>query len=102
MYDRDYGISRLEVNMFGLFKKKKPQLMAQPDPDHTKELKAIWASLDQELKDFAKTTHDLGLRGSRYNRLKVCFNERGMSELVRQLNEIGYEISAKEKGDDRE
>ena len=88
--------------MFGLFKKKKPQPMAQPDPEHTKELKAIWASLDQELKDFAKTTHDLGIRGSRYNKLKVCFNERGMSELVRQLDEIGYEIRAKEKGDDRE
>jgi len=94
----------VEIDMFGLFKKKEQELrpMAQPDSEHTKELKAIWASLDQELKDFAKTTHDLGLGGLRYNRLKVCFNERGMSELVRQLGKIGYEIRSKEEGDDRE
>ena len=88
--------------MFGLLNKKEPQQIPQADSEERKELKKIWDSLDQELKDFAKTTHDLGLRGSRYNRLKVCFNERGMSELVRQLDEIGYEITAKEKGDDRE
>jgi len=88
--------------MFGLFKKKEKQEYVDPYPEHTKELKAIWASLDQELKDFAKTTHDLGLGGLKYNKLKVCFNERGMSELVRQLDKIGYEIRAKEEGEDCE
>jgi len=84
---------------WGLFAGKKPQEpqpKSQSDPEHTKELKAIWESLDQDLKDFAKETHDLGLGGLPSNKLKVRFNERGMSELVRQLNEIGYEIKPKE------
>jgi len=59
---------------------------------HDLELKAIWNSLDQELKDFAKTARGLGLG----HNLKTRFNERGMAELVNQLDEIGYEIRKKE------
>lgn len=59
---------------------------------HDLELKAIWEGLDQELKDFAKTVRRLGLG----HNLKTRFNERGMAELVKQLNEIGYDIVKKE------
>jgi len=59
---------------------------------HDLELKKIWDSLDQELKDFAKTARGLGLG----HNLKTRFNERGMAELVKQLDEIGYEIRKKE------
>ena len=59
---------------------------------HDLELKAIWNSLDQKLKDFAKTACGLGLG----HNLKTRFNERGMAELVKQLDEIGYEIRKKE------
>ena len=82
---------------FGLFNKKKKE-SSQPDPQHTKELKAIWESLDQDLKDFAMTTRDLGFG---YN-LKTRFNQKGMAELVKQLDDIGYEIRVKEEGENRE
>jgi len=59
---------------------------------HDLELKEVWNSLDQELKDFAKTARRLGLG----HNLKTRFNERGMAELVNQLDEIGYEIRKKE------
>jgi len=73
------------------FKKKKSQEHdTQPDP----HLKAVWENLDQDLKDFAMTTHDLGLRRN----LKIRFNERGMAKLVKQLDEIGYEIRKKGAG----
>jgi len=80
---------------FGLFGKKKEEQMAKPLPDskHTNELKAIWAGLDQDLKDFAYATRDLGLS----HNCKIRFNERGMSNLVKQLGEIGYEIRPKEE-----
>jgi len=55
------------------------------------ELIEIWEGLDQELKDFAKTSRRLGLGRN----LKTRFNERGMAELVKQLDEIGYEIRRK-------
>ena len=57
------------------------------------ELKEVWEELDEELKDFAKTARRLGLG----HNLKTRFNERGMAELVIQLDEIGYEIRKKEK-----
>ena len=57
------------------------------------ELKEVWEELDEELKDFAKTARRLGLGRN----LKTRFNERGMAELVIQLDEIGYEIRKKEK-----
>jgi len=60
--------------------------------EHDLKLKAIWEGLDQELKDFAKTARGLGLG----HNLKTRFNERGMAELVKQLDEIGYEIRKKE------
>jgi len=82
---------------FGLFKKNQKEY-PQADSQHTKELKAIWESLDQELKDFAMTTRDLSFG---YN-IKARFNERGMANLVKQLNDIGYEIRPKEKGRNRE
>jgi len=88
----------------GLFAGKKPQgpqPKSQSDPEQ-KELKAIWESLDQKLKNFAKETHDLGLGGLPSNKLKVRFNERGMSELVRQLDKIGYEIKPKEDHEDEQ
>ena len=56
------------------------------------ELKEVWEELDEELKDFAKTARRLGLG----HNLKTRFNERGMAELVKQLDEIGYEIRKKE------
>ena len=59
---------------------------------HDLDLKEIWEDLDQELKDFAKTARGLGLG----HNLKTRFNERGMAELVYQLDEIGYEIRKKE------
>jgi hypothetical protein len=59
---------------------------------HDLDLKEIWEGLDQQLKDFAKTARSLGLG----HNLKTRFNERGMAELVYQLNEIGYEIRKKE------
>jgi len=55
------------------------------------ELMEIWEGLDRELKDFAKTARRLGLGRN----LKTRFNERGMAELVKQLDEIGYEIRRK-------
>lgn len=60
------------------------------------ELKATWDGLDPELKDFAKTARSLGLRFGPGRNLKTRFNERGMAELVYQLNEIGYDIVKKE------
>ena len=57
------------------------------------ELKEVWEELDEELKDFAKTARRLGLGRN----LKTRFNERGMAELVIQLDDIGYEIRKKEK-----
>jgi len=60
--------------------------------EHDLKLKAIWEALDPELKDFAKTARRLGLGRN----LKTRFNERGMAELVKQLDEIGYEIRKKE------
>jgi len=80
--------------MFGLFKKKEPL----PDSEHTKELKAIWESLDQDLKNFALTTRDLGFG----HNLKTRFNQRGMANLVKQLNDIGYEIRPKEESEHNE
>ena len=72
---------------------KKPQQPEKYEPTaHDLELKEIWDSLDQELKDFAKTARRLGLGRN----LKTRFNERGMAELVNQLDEIGYEIRKKE------
>jgi len=56
------------------------------------ELKEVWEELDEELKDFAKTARRLGLGRN----LKTRFNERGMAELINQLDEIGYEIRKKE------
>lgn len=82
---------------FGLFNKRQREY-PQPDPQHTKELKAIWEGLDQELKDFAMTSRDLGFG---YN-LKTRFNQRGMAELVKQLDDIGYEIRIKKEGKDCE
>jgi len=82
--------------MFGLFKNKQ-QEHPQPDSQHTKELKAIWENLDQELKEFAMTTRDLGFG---YN-LKTRFNQKGMAELVSQLNDIGYEIRKKHRDTDQ-
>ena len=62
------------------------------DPQHIESLKETWEDLDTELRDFAITNRDIGLGQS----LKICFNERGMAELVIQLGEIGYEIRKKE------
>ena len=60
--------------------------------EHDLKLLKIWEGLDQDLKDFAKTSRRLGLG----HNLKTCFNERGMAELIYQLDEIGYEIRKKE------
>ena len=80
--------------MFGtMLKLLKPEEPEKYEPTaHDLELKEIWDSLDQELKDFAKTARGLGLG----HNLKTRFNERGMAELVKQLDEIGYEIRKKE------
>ena len=58
---------------------------------HDLKLKEIWEGLDEELKDFAKTARRLGLGRN----LKTRFNERGIAELIYQLNEIGFEIRKK-------
>ena len=76
--------------MLKLLKPEKPKQYELTARDL--ELKKIWESLDQELKDFAKTARRLGLG----HNLKTRFNERGMAELVKQLDEIGYEIRKKE------
>jgi len=60
-------------------------------PEHIESLKETWESLDAELKDFATTTRDLGLG---YN-LKARLNQKGMAELVSQLDDVGYEIRKK-------
>lgn len=80
--------------MFGKKKEQQPR----PDSEHTKELKAIWENLDQDLKDFALKTRDLGFG---YN-LKTRFNQQGMARLVKQLDEIGYEIKPQEDHEDEQ
>jgi len=77
--------------MIKYFTKSQEPVKYEPTA-HDLELKKIWESLDQELKDFAKTARGLGLG----HNLKTRFNERGMAELVKQLDEIGYEIRKKE------
>jgi len=66
-------------------------------PEHTDKLKQIWENLDEDLKDFALTSRNLGLA----HNLKVKFNERGMAELILQLHDIGYEIQKKDNEDER-
>jgi len=80
--------------MFGtMLKLFKPEELKQYElTARDLELKEVWDGLDQELKDFAKTARRLGLG----HNLKTRFNERGMAELVKQLDEIGYEIRKKE------
>jgi hypothetical protein len=80
--------------MFGTMIKsftKSPEPKKYELTERDLELKKIWDDLDQELKDFAKTARRLGLGRN----LKTRFNERGIAELVYQLDEIGYEIRKK-------
>jgi len=81
--------------MFGAmlksFKRVKHEPARPTISDYERNLLEIWESLDSELKAFAKSDRPhIAPRGN-----KIRFNEKGMAELVRQLDEIGYEIRKK-------
>lgn len=80
------------IKSFAKEKAKTKQNKKYEVTPHDRELQDIWDSLDEELQNFAMQTRNLGLG----HNLNVRFNERGMAELVKQLDEIGYEIKKKE------